>query len=254
MKNTILVYISCIILLFCSLQNTSASHSWDEENFSNSVLIDGIDHEYDDTIYRLYIHHPSNASISSEILGMKSLPDYNPIPSNFDLTFLYESKIKQIEDIMVTNPDAEASSMDNLLIIMHKTSFIICWLEEVGRDQRVTLRSNSCLEWEYSFNSVFDGSVSELNYTSVLTGLDETGIQFFYLYQTESSDFSYPDDHNSFSNNFEILDILIDFFPYIFFISIVLLSVAKLTFLGMFSKILKMFSKILKIFSPSQKH
>ena len=246
-KNTILVYISCMILLFCSLQNTSASHSRDEENFSNSVLIDGIDHEYNDTIYRLYIHHPSNASISSEILRMKSLPDYNPIPSNFDLTFLYESKIKQIEDIMVTNPDAEASSMDNLLIIMHKSSFIICWLEDVGRDQRVTLRSNSCLEWEYSFNSVFDSGVSELNHTSVLTGLDETGIQFFYLYQTESSDFSYPDGHNSFSNNLEILDIPLNYFVNTFIILLFFLSVSKLKFLGMLSK-------ILKIFSPSQKY
>ena len=247
MKNTILVYISCMILLFCSLQNTSASHSWDEEFFSNSVLIDGINHEHNDTIYRLYIHHPSNASISSEILRMKSLPDYNPIPSNFDLTFLYESKIKQIEDIMVTNPDTEASSMDNLLIILHKTSFIVCWLEEVGRDQRITLRSNSCLEWDYSFNSVFDGGVSELNHTSVLTGLDKTGIQFFYLYQTESSDFSYPDGQDSVSNTLEILDSLSDFFPYILFILVFSLSVAKLTSLGIFSK-------ILKIFSPSQKY
>tara|TARA_A100000164_G_scaffold10337_1_gene8834 strand:- start:143 stop:679 length:537 start_codon:yes stop_codon:yes gene_type:complete len=178
---------------------------------------------------------------------MKSLPDYNPIPSNFDLTFLYESKIKQIEDIMVTNPDTEASSMDNLLIILHKTSFIVCWLEEVGRDQRITLRSNSCLEWDYSFNSVFDGGVSELNHTSVLTGLDKTGIQFFYLYQTESSDFSYPDGQDSVSNTLEILDTLSDFFPYILFILVFSLSVAKLTSLGIFSK-------ILKIFSPSQKY
>ena len=230
-KNIILVYILCMTLLFCSLQNTSASHSWDEENFSNSVLIDGIDHEYNDTIYRLYIHHPSNASISSEIHRMKSLPDYNPIPSNFDLTFLYESKIKQIEDIMVTNPDAEASSMDNLLIIMHKSSFIICWLEDVGRDQRVTLRSNSCLEWEYSFNSVFDSGVSELNHTSVLTGLDETGIQFFYLYQTESSDFSYPDDYVDTFDFDDFYSFLESISEHLGLSSLVLLSSVTITFM-----------------------
>lgn len=253
MKNTFLFYISCMTLLFCSLQNTSASHSWDEENFSNSVLIDGIDHKHNDSIYRLYIHHPSNSSINAEMLRMRSLPDYNPIPSNFDLTFLYESKIKQIENIMITNPNAEASVMDNLLIIMHKNSFIICWLEEVGIEKKISLRSNYCIEWDDIFYSVFDGSVSELNHSSALTGIDKTGIQLFYLYQTESSDFSVPDNLGAETN---ILDILNDIPPYIVvslsFLSLMALNKKK--FLGIFPKILGIFSKILKIFSPSQKY
>jgi len=235
-------------LLFCSLQNTSASHSWDEENFSNSVLIDGIDHKHNDSIYRLYIHHPSNSSINAEMLRMRSLPDYNPIPSNFDLTFLYESKIKQIENIMITNPNAEASVMDNLLIIMHKNSFIICWLEEVGIEKKISLRSNYCIEWDDIFYSVFDGSVSELNHSSALTGIDKTGIQLFYLYQTESSDYSYPDDYVDTFDFDDFYSFLESISEHLGLSSLVLLSSVTITF--MLVRYRKVFFEIL---NPSQK-
>ena len=246
MKNIFLVYISCMALLFCSFQNASASHSWDEEIFSNSVLIDGIDHKHNDTIYRLYIHHPSNSSINVEMLRMRSLPDYNSIPNNFDLTFLYESKIKQIEDIMVTNPNAEASVVDNLLIILHKTSFKVYFLKEIGRDQRIILDSDTYVEQDYIFNWGY-GGVSELDIISV-SDLDKTGIQLFYLYQTESSDYSYPDDYVDTFDFDDFYSFLESISEHLGLSSLVLLSSVTITF--MFVRYRK---AIFEILNPSQK-
>ena len=241
MQNTILVFFVTLTFSFCILEETTASHNWDD-----SILIDGTNHKHEDSIYRLYVCQPSDRPLLYEINDMKSLPDFNPIPDNFDLSYLFDSKIEQIKTIMTENPDYMPFKEDNRLIIYSNSSYKYYVLQAIDLN---IFYHNSNYTFEDAYSSIkYHPLGNESNWEGYY---GTSGVQFFFLYQTEPSNYSYSDSYFEEQDKFSFGDFLKDvgdFFnelgisPYILAtVSVLLLSI-------------KYRRKIFGRLSPSQKY